>query len=55
MYFPHSLVRVAPGPVSILLVLQLGLKDRFQNQNRRHLDHSIPDDDVHSCYGLRAP
>ena len=44
MHFPHSIVRVALGPVSILFVLQIGLKDWFQYQNRRHLNHPIPDD-----------
>jgi hypothetical protein len=44
MHFPHGIVRVALGPVSILFVLQIGLEDWFQYQNRRHLNHSIPDD-----------
>ena len=44
MHFAHGIVRVALGPVSILFVLQIGFEDRFQYQNRRHLDHSIPDD-----------
>ena len=43
MHFLHSVVRVALGPVGVLFVLQVGLEDWFQYQNRRHLYHSIPD------------
>ena len=32
MHLPHSIVRVALGPVSILFVLQIGLKDWFHYQ-----------------------
>ena len=42
----HALDRVqgaSVGPVGVLLRLQVGFEDGFQEQDRRHLHHAIPD------------
>jgi hypothetical protein len=40
---PDSVQGAAVGPVGVLLRLQVGLEDRFQDQHRRHLRHAVPD------------
>jgi hypothetical protein len=43
MHFPHRIQRAAFRPIGVLFRLQISLEDRFQYQNRRHLDHAILD------------
>ena len=39
----HRIMRAAFRPVSVLLRLQVGFKDRHQHQQGRRLRHPVPD------------
>ena len=39
----YRVQRAAPGPVGILLRLQVGLEDRSEHQHCSHLRHAVPD------------
>lgn len=43
MHFSHCLVGIMPLSVGVLFGLQVCLEDRFEDQHRRHLDHSVFD------------
>lgn len=39
----HRILRIASGPISVLLRLQIGLEYRFEDQHCGHLHHAVAD------------